>query len=250
MLKKIQITMQREALEDVLYLTDDLKLLHELLQTGKKAAAVLTEKNRTEDFSGIPYALEQIEELEIEDYERIYRRLAGLCWEILETSRCRLREMTQEDLEALYEIYAGEGITQYMEGLYENPEKEREYIRDYIKYVYAFYEYGMWIVEEKETGRIIGRAGIEPMEGKNELGYVIGRPWQRQGYAYEVCQAVLEYMQQRVKGCEEISSRVHIENAASIALLEKLGFECCEQKEGMRCYRLRLSAWKKKGKEK
>lgn len=225
MLKEIHMHLRREKQVGILYVTDDLKMLRELLADGKRAAAVLTEENRGEDLSGIAYLLERIEELEERDYERIYRRLSGLPWEILETERCLLREVTEEDLDALYALYAEKSITRYMEDLYEDPEAERKYITDYRKYVYAFYEYGMWVIEEKESGRLIGRAGIDPHDGKHELGYMIGVPWQRQGYAYEVCRAVLAYAWQEIEGCQEIYSRVQAENTASVRLLEKLGFE-------------------------
>lgn len=225
MLKEIHIHLRREKQDGILYVTDDLKMLRELLADGKMAAAVLTEENRGEDLSGIPYLLERIEELETRDYERIYRRLGGLPWEILETKRCLLREMTEQDIDALYALYAEKSITRYMEGLFEDPEAERQYITDYRKYVYAFYEYGMWIIEDKKTGELIGRAGIDPHDGKNELGYVIGMPWQRQGYAYEVCSAILQYAWQEIEGCKEIYSRVQTENTASVRLLKKLGFE-------------------------
>ena len=239
MVKEIVIKIEKEKIEDILYLTDDLALLRALTEKGKKAAAVLTKENRNEDFSGILYALEQIEELDQNDYEKIYKRLAGIPWGILETKRCRLREMTEEDLDALYEIYAEESITRYMENLYEDREEERKYIADYRKYVYGFYEYGMWIVEEKETGRIIGRAGVDPHGEEMELGYVIGVPWQRQGYAGEVCQAILLYMWKEIEGCQEIISRVLPENTASVKLLQKLGFEKAGKREEMEVYRIR-----------
>ena len=241
MLKEIEICLKRENRKEILYITDDLMLLRNMKKEGKPVAAVLTEHNRWEDFSGISYALEQIEELEQEDFEKIYRRLSGLPWDILETERCCLREMTEEDLDALYEIYSDESITRYMEGLYENPEEEREYITEYRKYVYEFYEYGMWVIEEKENGRIIGRAGVDPRGEENELGYVIGKSWQGLGYAYEVCSAIVNYMWQQ-GGCEEIISRVHRENEASVKLLEKLGFvkrkpnEGDKKEEAMECY--------------
>ena len=92
MVKKILIESGRG--NDILYLTDNLAFLRALLAKGEKAAAILTEENRHEDFTGLPYAVEQIEEMEPEDFVRLYRRLAGLPWEILETKRCRLREMT------------------------------------------------------------------------------------------------------------------------------------------------------------
>lgn len=60
-----------------------------------------------------------------------------------------------------------------------------------------FLEYGLWLVFEKKSGELIGRAGIENREIDGvtccEIGYLIRRDMQHKGYAYEACQAILEY---------------------------------------------------------
>ncbi len=229
MVKKILIESGRG--NDILYLTDNLAFLRALLAKGEKAAAILTEENRHEDFTGLPYAVEQIEEMEPEDFVRLYRRLAGLPWEILETKRCRLREMTVSDVDWLYEIYADASITEFMEDLYEDREQERRYMEEYRKYIYEFYGYGIWIVEEKTSGLVMGRAGVEPKDGEVELGFLIARPWQRLGYGYEVCSAILEYVRREIE-CERVLSRVHPGNRASVGLLEKLGFSKLKGADG------------------
>ncbi len=53
-------------------------------------------------------------------------------------------------------------------------EEEREYQQAYIEQMYRFYGYGMWIVCDRNTGELIGRAGVEHREelgGELELGY-------------------------------------------------------------------------------
>ena len=223
----------------MLYLTDDLAFLRTLQANGEKAAAILTEKNRDADFSGIPYAVERPEEMEPDDLERLYRRLAGLPWNILETERCRVREMTVADVDRLYEIYADDSITRFMENLFEDRDEERRYAADYRRCVYEFYGYGIWIVEEKATGTVIGRAGLEPGERGAELGYVIAKPWQGQGFAFEVCRAVLAFAEREIE-CKRIVSRVQPHNDASVALLKKLGFHLTVETDpsGMSVYAL------------
>lgn len=96
-------------------------------------------------------------------------------------------------------------MTDYMEGLYEY-EEELEYQKAYIENMYRFYGYGMWLVFEKKTGTLIGRAGVEHREelnGDMELGYAIRTSFQQQGYAYEVCQAIMQY------AGEELPSQTH-----------------------------------------
>ncbi len=240
MLKAVLVGNEKNGLAGgILYLTDNLEFLRKLQQKGEKVAAILTEDNYNKDFSGIPYAIERVEEMEQDDFERLYRRLAGLPWEIIETERCRLREMTAADVDRLYEIYQDASITRYMENLFEDREKERNYAQDYRKYVYEFYGYGIWIIIEKKSGVIIGRAGIEPKGENVELGYMIASPWQRKGYAFEVCSAVLAYAWREVE-CSCVISRVQRENTASVGLLKKLGFHLHEgsAETGMDTYKM------------
>ena len=136
-----------------------------------------------------------------------------------------IRETIVEDVDSFYDIYKESSITEYMEDLYADRDEEIAYIQDYIKNVYGFYGYGMWTVLDKESGKVIGRAGLSLREGYDipELGFVIGVPWQRQGYAYEVCQAILEY------GNEELDftnfqALIMKGNEKSKRLCEKLGF--------------------------
>ena len=78
------------------------------------------------------------------------------------------RELTLSDLPALYELYAKPGMTAFVEPLYDY-ETELEYQKASIENRYGFYEYGMWLVLSRETGKLIGRAGLE----HDELGYMI-----------------------------------------------------------------------------
>ena len=137
-----------------------------------------------------------------------------------------MRETTQGDVESFYQIYRDKGITAYMENLYEDGERERQYIRDYIEKVYGFYGFGMWTVCLKATGEVIGRAGLSMREGfeEPELGYVIGEKWQRQGIAAEVCGKILVYGREEL-GFERIRVLMHPENTASERLCHKLGFQ-------------------------
>ena len=115
---------------------------------------------------------------------------------------------------------------EYMEGLYPY-EQEYAYQKAYVESMYRFFGYGMWLVFEKETGKLVGRAGIEHREelgGELELGYAIAKPYWGRGYATEVCQAIINYAKEEL-GFPSICSLIEPENAVSIHLAEKLGFQ-------------------------
>jgi RimJ/RimL family protein N-acetyltransferase len=140
-----------------------------------------------------------------------------------------VRESCEADVEAFYEIYKAPEVTRYTEGLFEHAVSERAYIREYIEKVYAFFEFGVWTVILKESGEVIGRAGISVREGYDipELGYVFGVPWQGKGLAKEVCEGILKYAKEELE-IMRLQVLIQEGNEASIRLAQKLGFEKAE----------------------
>ena len=168
------------------------------------------------------------DELDAEFFLRVYRRHFGLPWTIAQTERLLIRESIPEDFHALYSIYQEPGITAYMPGLPGTKEEERETFQAYISHMYPFYGYGMWTVIEGSSGKIIGRAGLENAEYQGEsileLGYMISREYQRQGYGMESVRAILHYGFAEL-GAEKIYARIHENNRESLRLIEKLSFQ-------------------------
>ena len=214
-----------EDIENILYVTDSEVVYRTLKQQGRYVLPYRHEANAEAVFTGALYVIEQIEEVDFGTIDMAYRRLAGLPWEVLTTKRCIIRETTEEDVDSFYKIYAEPKITEYMEDLYADRDEEIAYVRDYREKVYGFYGYGMWTVLTKD-GTVIGRAGISWHEGFDlpELGFVIGVPWQRQGYAYEVCRAILDYAHEEL-GFTQVQALVMEGNEKSAALCRKLGFK-------------------------
>lgn len=171
--------------------------------------------------------VEGFDEVDFFFLERIYQRKHGIPWTVIETDRCFLREMTMEDLDALYRLYEDPEITQYMEGLYEDRKKEEEYTKAYINNMYRFYGYGMWLVIQKENGKIIGRAGLNNVDIHGtpalEMGYMIGKDYQNQGYATEACEGIIQFAREGTE-FEELHCLIEKENEKSVHLAKKLGF--------------------------
>lgn len=236
-----------DSVQGILYLTDDSQVYDTLAAVftempspekpvGEKSPGekpseeppvliYLHEGNRDEDFGDARYALEEPEETEPEYLERVYRRCHNLPWEILVTERCWLRETVEEDVDSFWEMYQDAEITRYTEQLYPSPEAERGYIREYRRLVYSFYEFGVWTVLDRQSGAVVGRAGLSVREGYDlpELGFVIGRKWQGRGIAREVCQGILKYAREQL-GFDRIQVLVHEENTVSLHLCRELGF--------------------------
>ena len=188
---------------------------------------MLENKDNTGDSSmGIRYVAQSMEAISREYLNEVFCRTHKLPIEILKTNRCNIREIDANDLDRLYEIYSDPETSQFTETLFEDREEELAYIKSYIENIYSFYGFGMWIVEDRETGKIIGRAGLEykeDMPGALELGYIICKSHRKKGYAYEICSAIIDYAYNNLEYAQ-IYSVIHPENKASIALCSKLGF--------------------------
>ena len=168
--------------------------------------------------SGCRILLEGFEEIDRGFLEQVHTRALGLPVRIAETRHLILREMTLSDLPELNRICRESDM----------PETGEDEARAYIRYMYGLYQCGMWVVLEKESGRIIGRAGFGIAdylpEAELDLGYLIDMPYRRQGYGEEACRAVLDYGRDWLE-LQRISAYVEKENQASVHLLEKLGFQ-------------------------
>ena len=90
---------------------------------------------------------------------------------------------------------------------------------------------GMWGVELKEGGPIVGQVGLfdlrrdmQPsIEGMPEMGWIFDRSVHGQGIAYEAASAALAW-HDAMYGRLEIPAIISLGNDASMKLAEKLGF--------------------------
>lgn len=150
-------------------------------------------------FHGVDMVAQELDGLNGECLCMVWKRHKGLPWIIARTERLILRESVPGDLEDFYRLYGGEGMTDYIPGLSEDREKEKADLEAYIRNMYRFYNYGLWTVIERDTGTVVGRAGLENPQNPEaedatlELGYLIGKPWQGKGYGTEAAAAAAQY---------------------------------------------------------
>jgi RimJ/RimL family protein N-acetyltransferase len=84
--------------------------------------------------------------------------------------------------------------------------------------------YGLWAVEELESGRLVGRVGFFNPEGWPgfELGWALGREFWGRGFATEAARRALEFAFE-VLGREHVISLIRPDNVASVRVAERLG---------------------------
>ncbi len=196
----------------------------------------------TGKFSGYPYVIQDFE-VSVRYLELIYARMTGQPFEVARSARLIIREMTAEDLPLMYQLYGTLNECPYIEPLYEY-ERELEFTKNYIKNMYGFYQYGLWLVFERVSGALVGRIGIENrvIDGRQrqELGYLIGKTWQGHGYAYEASREIIRYASDELE-LEELFAAVDKNNRASRELALKLGVEYyADAQETLELYRKKL----------
>ena len=211
--------------ENILFATDSGRVCETLRTGGCFVIGIRHGLNQDEEFPSAKYIFSEIAEVDIDSFVKVYQRYSGEPWEILRTERLIVRETTLDDIDEFYRIYSDPEMTRYMEGLFEDPEDEKRYQRDYIRKVYGLMGFGIWTLVRKSDNVIIGRAGFSVRNGFDEveLGFLIGRDYQRQGYAMEACSAILDYGRDVLK-FDKVQTLVKSENKVSIHLCEKLGF--------------------------
>lgn len=209
----------------VLAVTDDAGAARELKKLGLAVIGYQAEGEPLTHFS-VNYVVSELAMVEDDYFNLIYMRAHNIPLLIACTERTIIREMTADDLPAMYELYSDEAVAKWVEPLYEY-EKELEFTKAYIENVYSFYGYGLWLVFDRKTGELIGRAGISVREidgeKRCELGYIIRGDRQRQGMGFEVSTAVMEYAADCLM-IDELWLCIEKDNTASIGLGKKLGF--------------------------
>ena len=210
----------------ILFATDSGRVCEMLSREGCYVLGIRHALNQEEEFLSAKYIFSEIEEVDIDSFVKVYQRYSGEPWEILRTDRLIVRESTIEDVDEFYKLYKDPSMTRFMEGLFDDPEDEKRYQRDYIKKVYGLMGFGVWTLVRREDGAVIGRAGYSVRNGFDEveLGYLVGKDYQRNGYALEACAAILDYGRD-VLQFDAVQTLVKAENTVSIHMCEKLGFK-------------------------
>ena len=141
------------------------------------------------------------------------------------TERLELRAFEPDDLEALHAVYGDPEVTRFMPA-YPTLEHTRRALDIHVREARAGNP-AFWALIERETGDLIGDAGVGLIEGigpEHELGYTLGKRWWGQGYATEAARAVRDHALGPL-GIAELLALVRPANAASIHVLEKIGME-------------------------
>ncbi|MEO1243870.1 MAG: GNAT family N-acetyltransferase [Pseudomonadota bacterium] len=149
---------------------------------------------------------------------------------VLETQRLRLRGRTLDDFSFINAMWADPEVTRYIGG---KPRSEEDNWTKFLRMMghWPAMGFGYWIVEEKDTGALLGEAGfgefkrdMKPsIKGEPELGYAFAACAHGKGYGSETIAAVVAWGDEHLDGVR-MSCIIDLENLASIRVAEKCGF--------------------------
>ena len=153
---------------------------------------------------------------------------------ILKTPRLILRPLSVADLSAVHRYAADPENARYMYfGQHQTEAETAAFLSgvqaEWQKDSPAFYEFAL-----TKGGAVIGAVSVYPDgKGEGELGWILDRSCQRQGFAYEAAQAVIGFAFHQL-GLHALIAHCDTRNRPSWHLMEKLGME--RQSSGPRLY--------------
>lgn len=143
---------------------------------------------------------------------------------IFQTPRLILRQFTTTNASLILSLNSDPEIVKYVhEPTLKTEEQAKKNLLDVILPQYKN-NLGRWAIHTKNNMNFIGWCGLKyrPELDEIDLGYRLMQKAWGKGYATEAAQASLEYGFNQLN-LKLVTGRAHIENLASIKVLEKIG---------------------------
>ena len=136
----------------------------------------------------------------------------------LETERLIIRDFKLSDIDDLYEIFSDDEVMEYIEPVYDR-NKTLNFLKEF-----CIEHKGAFACVNKENEKVIGYIIFNEYEDKvYELGWIFNKEYWGKGYAYESCDAVINYAFSEMK-IHKIFAET-IDNIKSVNLMKKLGMQ-------------------------
>jgi RimJ/RimL family protein N-acetyltransferase len=143
---------------------------------------------------------------------------------IFQTPRLTLRQFTEADAPLLLALNSDPDVLKYLhEPLLQDEDHAKTILHSIIFPQYKK-NLGRWAIHTRENNEFIGWCGLKyrPELDEIDLGYRLMQKAWGKGYATEAAQYTLEHGF-NILDLKLITGRAHVENLASIKVLEKIG---------------------------
>ena len=140
------------------------------------------------------------------------------------TTRLRMRPFESDDAWAGFALWAEPEVGRFTGGAHATIAESRALIEKNRAHGER-HGFALWAVEERETGALVGEAGLQLLEGSGpevEIGWAFAPSAWGRGYATEAANAFLDVAFGGL-GLDRVIAVIREENAASHRVAERLG---------------------------
>lgn len=145
---------------------------------------------------------------------------------VLDTERLRLRPVRRAEGEAIFRVFGDAEAMRYWS---HEPLADLDAAHGYIGQMeegFASRSLFQWVIADAETDAMVGTVTLYQWDRRNrraEVGFMLGRAHWGRGFAHEAVHAVLRFGFEGMD-LHRVEADTHPDNAASLRLLERLGF--------------------------
>jgi ribosomal-protein-alanine N-acetyltransferase len=146
----------------------------------------------------------------------------------IEIEKFILRPLSQDDLLGLHSVI-GNDPDMTWDFTARPIERTQETLNGRIRH-YQDHGFGIWAVTNKDTGELVGEAGLQLLEGTSNVELVVftAKKYWRHNIGFEASVASLTYGFTEM-GLSKILAVTRINNTAAQKLMDKLGFSFLEK---------------------
>ena len=145
----------------------------------------------------------------------------------LATQRLFMRPVQTTDVQALFDYRSDAETNQYQGWIPQTMDETVDFVKNRVSPIIN--QPDTWfqlVILEQSTNRVIGDVGIHFMDEESqqvEIGCTLRKDCHGKGYATEALQVIITYLFEEMEKHRIVTS-IDPQNAASIALVERLGF--------------------------
>jgi RimJ/RimL family protein N-acetyltransferase len=154
---------------------------------------------------------------------------------VIETARLRLRGHRHDDLPHCVAMWSDPNVTRFISARASTEQQTWARLLMYIGH-WALMGYGYWVIEEKGSEDFVGEVGfadfkrniVPSMKNAPELGFALASRFHGKGYATESVRAAICWADAHLPHRRTVCL-INAQNAASLGVVQKCGYEVFEQ---------------------
>ena len=138
-----------------------------------------------------------------------------------------LNKMTAADGDKYFRLSNNPAVMKFVTGYALNREESDEMLQGFLIENRSNTFFGRYLIEDIQTGELIGAAKLDKFGSEIEIGYRIQEEHWGRGVATEIARGLIDFSRNHLQA-KKVIAFVNVNNKASIRVLEKAGMENVE----------------------